>query len=224
MITRAAFITTVSCGAVLALGVWAAIGFALTAGVSEPPYVVVEKHDKFEVREYGKMILATVKVEDPDRVKAGNKGFRILAGYIFGGNKRPGQDSAEKLPMTAPVIQTHNTPNEKIYSLSFVMPEGRRLSDLPKPISGEVKLTELPAQRMAVLRFSGSIPGEAKVQEKTGELLVLLEKTGIQPVKDAVPVLAQYNPPWTIPFMRRNEIMIPVEFSEKSEKTPSSVQ
>lgn len=219
MITRIAFVTTVSCGAVLALGIWVGIGFALTAGVSEPSYIVVENHNEFEIREYGKMVLATVKVKDDDRVNAGNKGFRILAGYIFGNNKQSEANSSEKLPMTAPVIQTQDS-NQKIYSLSFVMPEGRRLSDLPNPVNGEVKLTEIPAQRMAVLRFSGSLPGDIRVQEKTDQLLTLLEKANIHPVQDAVPVLAQYNPPWTIPFMRRNEIMIPVETPEKpAEKT-----
>jgi DNA gyrase inhibitor GyrI len=82
------------------------------------------------------------------------------------------------------------------------------MDTLPRPRDSRVKLREIPAHRMAVIRFSG-LAGEEKVKEKTEDLLAWMKAEGLTPA--GAPQLARYDPPWTLPFWRRNEVMIPVK-------------
>ena len=128
-----------------------------------------------------------------------NTGFRRLAGFIFGGN-----DQEMEIAMTAPVEETL----EAQPTMAFTMPSEHRMEDLPVPDDTTVELVEVPERTVAVIEFSGWAT-EGKVEDKTEELLSTLEAHGVE-VTD-VPSLNQYNPPWTPPFMRRNEIMVAVE-------------
>jgi hypothetical protein len=181
----------------------------------EPKYDVIEKSEAFELRAYTAIIVAEALV-DGDMEDASNKGFRLIADYIFGNNKsRAGgsekismtvpvtiEPKSEKMSMTAPVSMQESAGKWRMY---FVMPSKYTLETLPIPNNPEVKLREVAAKKFAVVRFSG-FAGEAKTAKKTEELLVWLQAKQIKP--SGAPELARYNAPWTLPFLRRNEVLI----------------
>ena len=180
----------------------------------EPPFTVKMMEGDFSVRDYPALIVAEVSVEG-DRSSAASKGFRLLAGYIFGGNIRKAsiamttpvlQEPAggAKIVMTAPVLQSGGG---KTWKVRFVMPEGSTLENLPKPISSKVRLLAQPRTQMAVVRFSGLI-WPSRIAAKTAALEDFVRSHHLKSIGPAS--LAQYNPPWTLWFLRRNEVMIPV--------------
>ncbi len=206
---------------VLLLGAWVGVGYASVAGIETPKYSVAEKRDGYEIREYEPQIVAEVTVEGPQD-KALNQGFRKIADYIFGNNtKVSGSGSgSEKIAMTAPVLEQTES-SEKIsmtapvleqgqsgkHVVSFVMPSSYTLESLPKPNNAEVTLRQVPKRKFAVIRFSGYAP-ESKSAKKKAALLDSAKRDGLDTIGE--PILAQYNPPWTPPFMRRNEAMVEV--------------
>lgn len=181
----------------------------------EPKFDLLEKSGDFELRRYHPLILAEVMV-DGDLDEASSKGFRLIADYIFG-NNRSRSGASEKISMTAPV--TVEPRSEKIamtapvtvqpaankWRVHFVMPSRYTLQTLPTPNNPQVMLRELPARNMAVITFSG-LAGESKTADKTNALLFWL--SGRQLRHADTPELARYNPPWTLPFLRRNEVMV----------------
>ena len=184
--------------------------------IEEPKYTVLEKTEPFELRMYAPMILAEVKV-DGDLDEASNQGFRLIAAYIFGQNQ-----VSEKISMTAPVaIEEQANKGAKIamtapvniestagqWTVSFVMPSEYTLENIPKPLNAKVQLRQIPAVKRAVIQFSGFYNSE-KVSNKTLELEEWMKTRNLQAT--GVPKFARYNPPWTLPFMRRNEVMIDV--------------
>jgi hypothetical protein len=183
--------------------------------IEEPEYEVIEKSGEFELRAYSPMIVAETLVSG-SMDKASGAGFRLIADYIFGNNTSTAGDS-EKISMTAPV--TMEPGSEKIsmtapvsmeqtagqWRVHFVMPAQYTMETLPRPNNPQVTLREVPSSNYAVIRFSG-LAGEKKVARKTAELMTWLESKGITPT--GKPELARYNPPWTLPFLRRNEVMI----------------
>ena len=181
----------------------------------EPSYTVIEQSGDFELRAYSPMIVAETLVSGSVG-DASSAGFRLIADYIFGNNtSREGGN--EKISMTAPV--TMEPESEKIsmtapvsmeqtgdqWRVHFVMPSQYTLDTLPKPNNPAVRLREVPASNYAVIRFSGLV-GEKKRAAKTAELMTWLASKGITPTGQ--PELARYNPPWTLPFLRRNEVMV----------------
>jgi len=178
----------------------------------EPSFTIKLAQGEFEVRDYPAMVVAEVSVKG-DRRQAASKGFGLLAGYIFGGNTRKKsiamtapvmQTASEKIAMTAPVLQTGG---DGTWVIRFIMPQGSTLDTLPKPNNPIVKLRGMPAIRLAVIRFSG-LAKQADVDAKTLLLSGFLNARHLQAV--GPPSLAQYDPPWTLWFLRRNEVMIPV--------------
>jgi hypothetical protein len=114
------------------------------------------------------------------------------------------EPASEKIAMTAPVTMENQAgPNQ--WRMFFVMPSQYTLATLPTPLSPEVKLKETPAQRKAVIGFTG-FNSEEKTQEKTAELRAWMKSKNLIPLGE--PQLARYNPPWSIPFLRRNEVML----------------
>jgi hypothetical protein len=192
----------------------------LAMAIEEPKYTMVEKSGAFELRAYAPKVLAETLV-DGSLDAASSVGFRRVADYIFGNNTAHNGGN-EKISMTAPVAmaaKTDKSPSEKIsmtapvtiqqtdgkWRMYFVMPSQYTLSTLPTPNNPAVTLRELPATRMAVIRFSG-LAGEEKTAKKTAELMAWLKSKNIAPIGE--PELARYNPPWTLPFLRRNEMMV----------------
>jgi hypothetical protein len=113
--------------------------------------------------------------------------------------------SGETIPMTAPVVLA---PDAERWTVRFTMPKDRPFDRLPIPKDPAVKLVQTPPARMAVLRFSG-IATQSAYDRKRAQLLNSLKARGLKPLGDVV--LAQYDPPWTLWFMRRNEVMAPIE-------------
>ena len=181
--------------------------------VEEPAFKAVLQEGAFEVRDYPPLVVAEVTVSG-DQKEAASKGFRLLAGYIFGGNTRRQSlamtapvaqaQTSEKIAMTAPVTQIKAA---NAWVVRFTMPKGYSLDTLPQPNDPQVKLRALPASRFAVLQFSG-LAGKDDVSAKTAELQERIAKHKLRPTGPVS--LAQYNPPWTLWFMRRNEVMIEV--------------
>ena len=197
--------------------------------IEEPKFDVIEKADAFELRAYKPLIVAEVLV-DGDMKQASSKGFKLIADYIFGNNKSKVGDkngASEKISMTAPVtleVKTEKPKSEAPKSeklamtapvamqkdaskwrVRFVMPSQYRLETLPTPNNPQVSLREVAAKKFAVVRFSGLV-GEEKMAAKTAELQAWMQTKQLTPL--ATPELARYNPPWTLPFLRRNEILI----------------
>jgi effector-binding domain-containing protein len=163
--------------------------------IEEPAFALVERLGDVELRQYEPVVQARTPLKHNGETVAG---FRRLAGFIFGGNER-----AQSIAMTAPVEETlGDTP-----VMAFTMPSAYALADLPAPNDSRVVLEEIPARTMAAIRFSGWATA-GRVERKTRTLLDALEQGGVETVGE--PSLNQYNPPWTPPFLRRNEIMVEV--------------
>lgn len=168
------------------------------SNVEQAEYTVVKSKENIEIRDYSPMILAQVEVSG-ERKEAIRQGFRILADYIFGNNT-----SNKKIDMTAPVTQEQYKEEWKI---GFVMPKKYTLETLPKPNSKDVVLLSLSTRRFVTIRFSG-LATDKSINENIEELesYILVEK--LKPIGGVV--LAFYNPPWTLPFLRHNEVMVEV--------------
>ena len=173
--------------------------FILSAQAIEEPAYSVERAweaEQIEIRAYAPRIMAVTAMDNGN-----DDGFRVLAGYIFGGNA-----NEQKIAMTAPVQQTMDGSEE----MAFMMPAEYALADLPDPDDERVAFREAPAYTAAVIRFSGWATSE-KADANWQKLRSFLIAEGIDITGD--PTLNQYNPPWTLPFMRRNEIIVPVALS-----------
>ncbi len=180
--------------------------------IEEPPYTVVQKTEVFEVRKYDPYLVAEVLVPGPAS-EAGSQGFSLLGGYIFGKNK-----GERKLEMTAPVTQQAATPVKVEmtvpvtqaatpggFIVQFVMPKGYTLATLPEPLDARVKLREVPGNRVAVIRFSGSW-SQSTYEDQLQKLRSALTAAGVATTGE--PVSSRYNSPFSLPFLRRNEIWL----------------
>lgn len=197
---------------------WSLWGY-FSSRVEQLEYSVLEKRDGYEIRNYSKHIVAQTTVEG-DYDYALSEGFRIVAGYIFGGNEkkekvamtapvieepRKAEDKFEKIAMTAPVIFNEDSSSRTI---SFSMPKKYTLDTLPTPSDSRVKLVEVPSKKMAVFSFSW-IRTENSIEKNKKELKSLLEKDNVIVLSDFS--YAGYNAPWTPPWMLRNEILVEIE-------------
>lgn len=183
--------------------------------IEEPNYQLIDKQDDFELRAYSAMVIAETTASG-DIDDASSNGFRAVADFIFGNNSTKSGDS-EEISMTAPVTISpgsaastlHSEASQKsqqsAWNIHFVMPRNYSMETLPSPNNEAVRLIEVAPHNMAVLRFSG-LTGESKVAEKTQLLVDWMASRNLTPVGEAK--LARYNPPWTLPFWRRNEVMI----------------
>lgn len=179
---------------------------------AEPPYTAILTAGDFEIREYPSLIAAEVTMTGP-RSEAISAGFRLLAGYIFGGNTTRQSiamtapvtqtpKESEKIAMTAPVTQSGN---ELGWTVRFIMPQGYTLDTLPIPNDSKVKLVALEPTRVAVVKFSG-LAKEPDIIEHTQQLKQFMLDQKLVAVGSET--LARYDPPWTLWFLRRNELMI----------------
>jgi len=189
---------------------------ATMAAIEEPTYSVIETSGPYELRAYESKIIAEVEVSGTMK-QASNRGFKMIAGYIFGGNTSQ-QGTSQKISMTTPVTM-EPTGSEKIsmtapvtmqqgngqWRMHFVMPSKYTMQTLPTPNNDAVTLRQIPKQNYAVIRFSG-LTGPQKVANMTASLSHWLKTKNITP--KGKPELSRYDPPWTLPFFRRNEVMV----------------
>lgn len=187
--------------------------------IEQPSYAVSIKSGAIEVRNYAPQLAAQVEVTG-EREAAINAGFRLLADYIFGNNRGNSQvamtapviqapkDEAKgirgrSIAMTAPVVQL--PAGENGWSVRFIMPAKYTLESIPKPNDPRVRLVSVASQRIAAIRFSG-LANEKTLQRKTEELRAYLAAQRLAAAGPAS--YAFYDPPWTLPFLRRNEVLI----------------
>ena len=188
--------------------------------IEEPVYDVLATTKYYEIRRYEPYIVAEVDVDGNLR-QSGNSAFRILAGYIFGDNQpnekmamtapvksRP-NDGGLKMNMTAPVTTDAPAGGRGSYTYAFVMERKYTMDTLPKPNDARVRLREMPPRTMAVRRFSGMWT-DGKMEAEESRLITALATDRIETLGELV--LARYNGPMTPPFLRRNEIMVEVEW------------
>jgi hypothetical protein len=194
----------------------------------EPKYELIEKSGEFELRQYQPMLIAEVLV-DGDMDQASGKGFRLIADYIFGNNITE-TGSSKKIKMTAPV--TIEPRSEELsmtipvslknisgrWQVSFVMPSKYTLDTIPLPNNKQIMLRKVPARKVAVLEFSG-FANEKNTANRTQELLKWMDKNNL--ISTGSIELSRYDPPWTLPFLRRNEII--VEYAKSKTKKSSSM-
>jgi len=195
---------------VLTLLVWPLWGHA----TAEPGYQVVRRLGEIEIRQYEPYAVAEVLIDAPAE-EAGNEGFRVLAAYIFGKNK--GERKLEmtapvtqtpvpvKLEMTAPVTLTSATGG---YRVQFVLPKGVSATLAPVPIDPRVQLRDVPSMTVAVIRYAGFWT-DANYNEHLSTLKEALRSADLH--ASGQPIYSRYDPPWTLWFMRRNEIWLPLD-------------
>ena len=168
--------------------------------LEEPKYDLIRRLDSFEIRLYDNTIQARFITKDDGSYSPSN-GFRTIAGYIFGGN-----NSGQKIAMTAPV---HMWNDQGMMKMAFTMPSEHDFSDLPIPNNSSVEIVKVTGKLTAVMKFSGFV-GRNKVDRLSKTLLKLILKNKFEPISPHI--LAVYDNPWTtLPFLRRNEILIPIK-------------
>lgn len=172
--------------------------------VETAKYQVVRRIGKIEIRRYPDLILASTTASND------NSAFMIIANFIFGNNKSKSKIAmtspvitSEKIPMTTPVITSR-----KNYKMSFVMPSNYTLKKLPKPNSNKVKIETQKSRKIAVLRFTG-FTYESKLKKLEKIFIKSLAENKIKTKGDIF--LMRYNSPWTLPFLRRNEIAVEIK-------------
>ena len=195
--------------------VWGLFG----SRVEQADYTVVKKMNGYEIREYPAHIVAETSVQG-SYGESMSSGFRIVAGYIFGGNtkkesiamtapvvaeKKDVKKVSESIAMTAPVMATTDG-NSQI--ISFGMPRSYTLETLPTPNDPRVKIVMIPAKKYAVLRFS-LYRSDARVKRMEERLLLALARDGV--VVNGSMAYAGYNAPWTPPWMIRNEVLVEIQ-------------
>jgi len=184
-------------------------------GTEEPPFEVVAQVGTVEIRRYPSRIAAETDTAG-DAEEARNAGFRRLAGYIFGANRGAAKiamtapvaqapTEGARIAMTAPVAQEAAGPGR--WSVRFFMPAQWTLATLPVPNDPAVRLVEVPGETMAALRFTGSRDAGA-VAARQAELRQALAGSAWTPQAD--PLAWFYDPPWTLPWLRRNEVAVRV--------------
>jgi len=207
MTKKTIFFAILFCGSIL---VGCAMVGPIMSDVEKPKYQATALTNEIELRSYDPMLVAMVQMSG-SRKDAISEGFRVLADYIFGNNTLERnismtapveQQAGQKISMTAPVQQQQRSNS---WMISFVMPKQFTLKTIPKPNNDMVKINEVPAQRFITIRFSGS-NSDDNIRKNESALFNYITQNKINVTGE--PKYAFYNPPWTLPFMRRNEIMV----------------
>ena len=197
-------------GIVFVLAMVAVAAGPIMSLVEQPEYKVTTSKGAIEVRSYGPMIAAEAEVVG-EREAAIKEGFRLIAAYIFGANKPNAkiemtapvlQQREQKIAMTAPVTQQGDGGKWKV---RFIMPQDWTMETLPAPNDTRVRLVQVAAKRMVAIRFTWRAT-DSLIAAKTAELRRYVRDENLSTLGE--PLFAFYNPPWTLPFFRRNEIML----------------
>ena len=200
------------CLLVVPLLLWSC-GLIGLRGIERAKYTVLVKEGDLEVRQYAPQIVAETVV-NAEFDEAGNVAFRRLYGYISGKNQTNEsiamtapveQQGSEKIAMTAPVSQTQTADR---YVVSFMMPPRYTLATLPEPRDPNVVLREIAARKMAAIRYSGTW-SQKRYEQKKAALEDFIAERGLSTTGPAT--FARYDPPFQLWFLRRNEVLIPVD-------------
>ena len=162
------------------------------AKLHEPKYTVEDKKGNIEIRQYEPMTIAKIDMSG-NRIRSLRSGFGCLANYIFKGER--------KIAMTAPV---QHVQDNRRWQVQFVMPENETVDTLPTPQDKRIQLQALPAERKIAISFSG-MNSDANCEKHLAKLTHHIAAYHLKTIGE--PIYAFYNPPWTLPFFRRNEIL-----------------
>jgi len=205
-------------GSSLVLGIFILLSNKAMA-TETPKYQITRSDGDFEVRRYAPRIVAEVSIAG-ELDTATRQGFKLLAGYIFGDNRittpnavTASPDQSTKIAMTAPVTvepldSTTAMTASRQWRIEFTMPSDYTLANLPQPTNPDIKIREVPTRDYAAVRYSG-LNTESRINEETSRLQTWVKQQGL--VSTGAPELARYNPPWTLPIFRRNEILLPIQ-------------
>lgn len=163
--------------------------------IEQYPYKIIKTYDNFEVRQYESSLFTSVKLKTNNYEKASNKGFSVLAGYIFGGN-----DKKEKIAMTSPVAMTLEENTE----MMFLVPKKYKKENLPTPNDSSINFKEMPAKKMAAITFGGWANDE-KIKNYKKKLISALNKEKISYSNNFY--FLGYNAPMEV-INRKNEIIV----------------
>jgi hypothetical protein len=182
--------------------------------IEKAKFEIIESDLDFEIRNYAPQIVAETFVEG-DFEKVGNEGFRRLYDYISGNNRKEQSISmtapvtqegeSQKIAMTAPVSQFREN---NMWRITFLMPAEYSIDELPEPLDGRVKLVEDPERIVAAIKYSGTW-SKSRYDEKKSLLEEFIDERGLKAAGEAI--WARYDPPFMPWFLRRNEILIPIE-------------
>ncbi len=211
---------------VLLLGLLCLLMTRIAMATEEPKFQTLIEDGDFEIRKYAPMLIAETVV-DGDMDAASSAGFRRIADFIFGNNRAPGSDQSAKIAMTTPVTSEPQSARIAMtapvtaepqaatrmqgatqWRIHFVMPSQYTLATLPKPNNPNVQVREVPEKYFVVHRYSG-FNTMARVQSKLDETLAWINGRSLR--MKGPPQLSRYDPPWTLPVFRRNEIMVEIE-------------
>lgn len=167
--------------------------------IEHAPYSLIQSDGNFEIRHYDQMLLVSTTMNSEKGRSSNDTAFKRLFAYISGENSK-GQD----ISMTAPVFMDQ----DKATKMSFVLPEDFRIETAPAPRDPNVSLERVNDYTVAAIRFSGWLD-EDTIESKKSELLAWLNEQDIKAIGQ--PIIAGYDPPSSIPFFRRNEVLIPIE-------------
>lgn len=192
----------------------------LALAYEQPKYDIVKKYNGFELRRYAPCIVAETVVSG-NFEEVGNEAFRILVRYISGDNQKkieipmtapvnqsPMTKSGEKIEMTAPVVQAPQGKDQDTYLFSFVMPSKYTLETLPEPKDSRIRLRQVKARLLAARAYSGTW-SERRYRQNEAALLKAVKASGLTVVGE--PIFARYNSPFTLWFLRRNEVLVEVK-------------
>jgi hypothetical protein len=195
----------------ITLAAVAAVRWQLQRWINDEPAFTVERRlGELEIRRYAPRVEARTRIDDASFDRALETGFRRLAGYIFGGNAR-----AESLAMTGPVLAggerlamtgpVQARASGRGHEMAFVMPAGRPLAWLPRPGDPRIELVEVPERLVAVLRYRGRYRAD-RVEREARRIRELAAAALLATAGE--PVFAGFDPPSTLPWLRRNEIWL----------------
>jgi hypothetical protein len=174
------------------------------AGYATAPYASLDEDEAFSTRRYDPMVLATTPLATSEKGDR-NGSFMRLFRYISGAN-----EVDTKVSMTTPVYMAGSGTSG---TMSFVLPE-EHVEAPPKPTNKNVSLRKVPAYHAAVVRFNGRAKAKS-IKEQTAKLRAWMKDNAL--ISTGEPLVAQYDPPWTLGPMRKNEIIIPIAPVQKSE-------
>jgi len=165
----------------------------------EPPYEAIEKDGDFEIRVYQKQLRASVTIANTTFDEFREKAFDLLAAYIY-------EENSELIDMTSPVLLSQTSDNS--WTMSVILPQEYSLTDVRKPTNPDIQLSEVRSMDVAVYSYHGNNTLE-KIETHKKELLDWLDR---HPKYESAgeASAAQYDAPFVIPFMKKNEIHVPI--------------
>tara|TARA_Y100000994_G_C15515015_1_gene369164 strand:+ start:95 stop:619 length:525 start_codon:yes stop_codon:yes gene_type:complete len=172
----------------------------LSENIYEPDYTLLKKNRNIEIRQYGEYIVAKTTVSLDNGIELENNMFRTLASYIFGRNQ-----NSQNIPMTAPVTTFKDNDN---YNMVFYMLNSNNIKDLPSPSGQNITFEKFNLDKCAVISFSWFV-NERKIVKYKNKLQKFLDRNGHKAISPFM--INRYDPPWTLPFMRRNEILVKID-------------